>query len=209
VYRPLAPSAVVDALVATMGRRVVAGGPHLRVAVDGAPAADPARLADAVVAPLRAGGRPVVRVSAGTYLRPASVRLEHGRTDPDALYEDWLDEPALRRELLEPLGPTGNGRFLPSLWDAERDRATRAPYEVATPGTVLLLDGTLLLGRGLPFDLTVHVAVRPATLQRIVPAEDRWTLAAHGRYRTEVSPEDVADVVVRVDDPARPALLLR
>jgi hypothetical protein len=177
------------------------------VLVDGPPAADPAALADALVDPLRLRGRPVLRVDARWFLRPASVRLERGRTDPDAYYEDRLDLAALRREVLDPLGPGRDGRWLPTLWDPEADRATRAPYEQAPPNAVLVLSGSLLLGRGLPAELTVHVRLSPAALAR--RTEEDWTLPAYDRYRAEVDPEAVADVVVRADDPRHPAVVRR
>jgi hypothetical protein len=214
--QPLTPSGVVEHVVETVLARAGAGAGagagaaagHLRVAVDGAPAARPAELADALVDPLRAAGRPVVRVSAADFLRPASVRLEHGREDADALLDDWLDVGALAREVLDPLGPGGSGRYLPSLWDPVRDRATRAPAQSAPQGAVLVLDGALLLGRWLDLDLTVHLALRAATLARRTPEDLRWTLPAFERYVREVDPEAVADVVVRGDDPARPALVV-
>ncbi|HEY5554331.1 MAG TPA: uridine kinase, partial [Cellulomonas sp.] len=78
----------------------------------------------------------------------------------------------------------------------------------APPGAVLVLDGSLLLGRGLALDLTVHLSVRAETLARRTPPEDRWTLPAFSRYEEEAAPERDADVVVRVDDPRHPALLL-
>jgi hypothetical protein len=74
---------------------------------------------------------------------------------------------------------------------------------------VLLVGGTLLLGAGLRFDLTVHVALSTAALARRTPAESRWTLAAYERYQAEVDPVALADVVVRFDDPRRPALVER
>jgi hypothetical protein len=119
-----------DVLVEELADRFAGAeaGRRLRVAVDGAPAAGPAALADALVGPLRVRGRPAVRVDAGDFLRPASVRLEHGRTNPDAFYDGWLDEPALRREVLDPAGPGGTGRIVTRLWDARTDRATREPY---------------------------------------------------------------------------------
>ena len=40
------------------------------------------------------------------------------------------------------------------------------------------------------------------------PAEDAWTLPAFGRYAEEVAPASFADVVLRVDDPRRPAMVL-
>ncbi|SCG50376.1 uridine kinase [Micromonospora halophytica] len=181
--------------------------PRLRVAVDGPPAADPDRLADALVDPLRAGGRPVLRIRAEDFLRPASVRYEHGRTNPDAYYEGWTDEAGLRREVLEPAGPGGSGRVVPSLWDDRADRASRAPYLELPAGAVLLVSGALLLGGGLPFDLAVHLALSPAALARRTDPQLRWTLPAFHRYADEVDPASFADVVVRVDDPRHPALV--
>ena len=177
---------------------------HWLVLLDGAPPTRPERLADALVEPLRARGHAAVRVSAGDFLRPAGVRFEHGREDPDALLDDALDTGALIREVLDPLGPDGDGRYLPALWDAVRERSARAGRVQAPPGAVLLLDGTFLLGRWLPADLAVHLAVRPETLARLTPPDQAWRLPAEQRYRAEVEPEDVADVVVRVDDPRRP-----
>jgi hypothetical protein len=43
----------------------------------------------------------------------------------------------------------------------------------------------------------------PGALARNTPAEDRWTLPAYARYEED----RVADLVVRVDHPDRPALV--
>lgn len=178
-----------------------------RVVLDGAPVAEPGRLADELAAPLRLRGRPVVRVSARDYLRPASLRLEFGRTDPDVFYDEWLDIGALIREVLGPLAPGGTGRVLPALWDAAADRAHRVPYVDLPPGGVLLLDGPLLLGRGLPFELAVHLWLSPSALARRTSEEQAWTLPAYARYELEADPARAADVVVRVDDPRHPAVV--
>jgi hypothetical protein len=203
--RPISPERLVEEL----SDRIAAAprGGWLRVAVDGAPAALPSNLADALVGPLRAKGRHALRVSAWDFLRQASLRYEFGRYDPDVFYDHWLDVDGLVREVLGPLGPDGSGKVLPSLWDRVRDRATRARYVVIPPGGVLLLDGTLLLGRGLPFELTVHLSLSASALTRCTPEEDAWTLPAYTRYQQEADPERTADVVVKVDDPRHPALI--
>jgi len=206
---PVTPEVLVERVVdRVLDGLAAAGGAgadrRWRVLVDGAPPTAPGVLADALVAPLRARGHAAVRVAAGDFLRPAGVRFEHGRQDPDALLDDALDAGALIREVLDPLGPGGDGTYLPALWDAARERSARATRRTTAPGTVLLLDGGLLLGRWLPADLTVHLAVRPETLARLTAPEDAWRLAAEARYRDEVDPERAADLVVRVDDPRRP-----
>ncbi|KJK58575.1 uridine kinase [Saccharothrix sp. ST-888] len=207
--RPISPERLADLLADRIDALASgAAGRRLRVAVDGAPAARPRELADALVEPLRLRGHPVLRVSAADFLRPASLRLEYGHQDPDAFHDTWLDDGALLREVLDPLEPGGSGRVLPSLRDPATDRATRAPYTELPPGGVLLLDGALLLGRWLPFELTVHLALTPGALARRTPAGEQWTLPAFARYESETDPSALADLTVRADDPRHPALVL-
>jgi hypothetical protein len=205
--RPLSPDRLVDELVSRIAE--APAGPWLRVGIDGAPSTRPGELADALVGPLRLRGRPAVRVDTGDFLRPASLRFEPGRTNPDAYYEGWYDLAALSREVLGPLAPGGSGRILTTFWNPETDRSTRAAYQSVPPGAVLLLSGTLLLGAGLDLDLTVHCAQSPAALVRRTPGAQRWTLPAYERYAEEVMPEYLADVVVRLDDPRHPAIVTR
>lgn len=183
-------------------------GRTTRVVIDG-PAWAGVDLAGPLADALRTRGHRPVIVDVHDFLRPASLRFEHGRDDPEAFAEDWIDLDGLRRELLVPLGPGGTSRYLPSLWDAERDRATRAPYRAADPGTVLLLRGWLLLGRGLPYELGVHLALSAAARRRRVPPADAAReLPAFDAYDERVRPAEVADVVVRCDDPRHVAVAL-
>jgi hypothetical protein len=143
------------------------------------------------------------------FLRPASIRLELGRRNPDSFYERWYDLSALRREVLDPLSSKGSGRILGTFWDPRTDRSTRAAYLAVPPGGVLLLSGPLLLGAGLDLDFTIHCGQSAAALARRTPEADSWTLPAYQRYAEEVMPEYLADVVLRMDDPRHPALVER
>jgi hypothetical protein len=73
---------------------------------------------------------------------------------------------------------------------------------------VVLVSGPLLLGGGLSFDLAVHLELSEKALERRTPPEERWTLPAFARYADEVSPASFADLVVRADDPRRPAVVV-
>jgi hypothetical protein len=203
--RPVTP----DRLVRELADRLAATRPtgRLRVALDGPAAAEPGRLAEALTDPLRVLGRPVLHVRAKDFLKPASVRLEPGRINPDAFYER-LDEAGMRREVLAPAGPGGSGRVLPTLWDAATDRASRAAYVQLPADAVVLVSGSLLLGGVLPFDLTVHLVLSPAALRRRTRPDEEWTLPAYERYHREVDPASFADVLVRLDDPRHPALVV-
>jgi hypothetical protein len=207
---PLRRSALVDRLADVLAADGRAG--RLRVAVDGPRVAAGAALAADLVGPLRTRGRPALRVSAWDFLRPASLRFELGRDDPDGFYDSWFDVSALGREVLGPLGDGGTGEHPLALWDPVADRAMRAARVSAPVDAVLLLDGPFLLRPELAwgFDSTIHLALSPAARRRRVPAADaRRELPAYDRYDAEVAPVETADLVVRLDDPARPALLDR
>ena len=203
--RPVSLEVLVNEVATVIAARPAGG--WIRVAVDGAPPTPAGAFADTLAERLRLRGRAVVRVSAADFLRPASLRFERGRYNPDARYDDWLDAGGLTREVLEPAGPGGSGRVLPTLRDTETDRSTRADYVRLPAGGVLVIDGELLLGRGLAFEHTVHLWMSAPALTRAMPADQAWALPAFARYEAGVNPLLSADTGVRVDDPAHPAVL--
>lgn len=175
--------------------------PRVRVLLDGHGSAE---LADALVPGLAAAGRAPLRVRGEDFLRPAGERFEHGREDEESFRTRWLDAAALEREVLSRVP---GGSYLPSLWDAGRDRSARRAVAAVPARAAVLVDGLFLLGRGLSCELTVHVALSPGALRRRgVPP---WQLPAFAAYDREVRPGDVCDVLVRAEDPRRPALLVR
>ncbi|MFJ3901877.1 uridine kinase [Streptomyces sp. NPDC090025] len=194
--------AVADRLEAT-GPAAADGGDRLKLGVDGAPAAPCAEFAERIADVLRGRGRPVLTVATDGFLRPASLRFEYGKQDPDAYYSGWYDTGALWREVFGPLAPDGTGRVLPDLWNPVTDRATRSPAVPLPPGGVLIVHGPFLLGHWFPFDLTAHLHLSPAALAR--RTAEPWTLPAFARYTTETDPAGTADTTVRADDPRRPA----
>ncbi|WP_219415878.1 uridine kinase [Pseudonocardia nigra] len=199
---PVSPNRLADEVA-----ELVAARPgRVRLALDGPPPTRPAALAASVATHLRALGRAVVVVSAFDFLRPASVRLEYGHTDPDEFLDGWLDVGGLIREVLDPAGPGGSGRVLPRLWDAAADRAYRDGYAALPEDGVVVLAGALLLGRGLPLDLAVHLRMSGPALARRTPVEEQWTLPAYARYETERDPAGEADLLVLADHPERPAV---
>lgn len=195
-----------DALAEHVAGRACARAGRVRVLVDGPPPAAPRELADDVAGRVRLRGRSAVVVDADDYLRPASVRLELGHTDPDMFLDGWLDESALAREVLGPSADDGSGMVLPRLRDARRDRSYRDRPEPIGRDGVVLLAGARLLGRGLACELAVHLRMTAAALARHLPAEQDWMLAAFARYEDERDPIGSADVLVMADHPDRRAL---
>ena len=167
-----------------------------RVLLDGVGSAG---LSEGLSAALHGRGRVPLQVRAEGFWRPAGERFTHGRQDWLAFRDGWLDAGALRREVLE-----ADGTWLPALWDVGRDRSARAGRLVLPERGVLLVDGMFLQGLGLPAELVVHIALSPAALlRRGVPA---WQLEAFTSYDELVAPRDNADVLVRAEDPLRPAV---
>jgi hypothetical protein len=175
----------------------------VRVAVDGAPVAAPDEFAAGLIDRMQVRGRPVAQVTAESFWRDASLRLEHGREDAES-YLSWLDAAALRREVLDAV--VSSGSYLPSLRDPATNRSTREPPRSAEPELVLLVSGSLLLRHGLPFDRTIHLSVSRAARARRTSPEDLWTLPAYDEYDAEVLPAETADVIVKLDDLKHPAL---
>ncbi len=210
--RAISPDLLVEHVAAAIEALPEGTGeprPRVAVAIDGAPPTRTDELAGRLVEALRLRGRQTVHVAAGDFLRPASLRLELGREDPDVYYTEWLDVKALDREVLAPIAPGGSGRILPRLWDAAADRAYRSAAVELGPGGVVLVEGALLLGVGLAFDLTVHLGMSAAALERRLAAKEAWTLPAYQRYDEEQQPLETSDIAVRCDDPRHPALVAR
>jgi len=212
-------TATLAALVAGVAvdarpRVEAAGGFAVRVGVDGPVGPDTEALADVVAAALTDRTAPVARVRARDWLRARSLRLEAGPADPRAYYEGWHDRSALRREVLDALGPDGAGRWLARLRDPASDRPYREPAVAAVPGLVAVVDGPFLARWELAdaFDVVVHLDVSPAAQVRRLPPEDRDRVPpAWRRYLDETDPASRVraggGLVVRFDHPDRPALV--
>lgn len=205
-FRPVSPELLASELVAVFSARHPGSRP-LRVGLDAPAWVEPEPLLALLDDRLRAAGRPVAVVWTRLFYRDAALRWEYGKDDLDSYYDGWLDTGALQREVLRPLATDGS--YLPSLRDPDSNRSTRAaPVQLPSNGVALLV-GELLLGHGLDLDLSVHFSVNRQARRRQAPDDLQWTLPAHDRYELEVDPAGIADLVVRYDDPAHPALLIR
>jgi uridine kinase len=198
--------------------------PHVvRVAIDGVDAAGKTTLADALHSLLEARGRPVLRATIDGFHRPRAERYRRGPTSPDGYYRDSFDYDALRRELLQPLGPGGSGRYRSRVFDLHADEAVGDPPASAPEGAVLLLDGVFLLRPELndlwDFRVVVEVHADEALRRALVRDEDLFGSPdeALRRYRNryvpgqrlyldEVDPVSLADVVIENTDVSSPAL---
>ena len=135
-------------------------------------AADPVEFAQRVATELRTRGRAADVVDLHDFVRPASLRLEHGRTDPYSYRHDWFDYAAVDREVLRAVRE--HRRWLPRLWDERTDRSARERPRRAAKDQILVVAGPMLLGRGLDFDVTVVLTMSRGALERRTRPEDHW-----------------------------------
>ena len=198
----------------------------VRVAVDGPPAAGKTTLADELALVLRNRGREVIRSSIESFLLPRAQRYRRGEDSPEGCYHDSFDFDALHQVLLDPLGPDGDRRFRPAVYDRDTDTALSPPVATAAADAVLLFDGVFLLRPELVdrWDLRIFVsAAFEETLARArirdlvslgsaARVEQRFRnryLPSQQHYFDAVRPTDLADIVVHNDEPERPVWEVR
>lgn len=210
-FTPLSPDALVHELATWIDRRSEvhrvhdAGGKSGWVfGFDGAAEIGTHTLTDEVAEALRARGRPVIRATTDRWWRASALRLELGRQDVDMLLTGWVDDAALRRELIAPV-LAGGRPYITELRNPETDRSVRQVAVDAPAGAVLLVDGPFLLAADLPMDGMVLVQVGAGALRRAMGDEKAWWVTAFGRYEQDYRPADKADVLVAYDHPTAPA----
>ena len=185
----------------------------VRVAVDGRTASGKTTFADALAAAIEERGRTVIRASVDGFHRPRIDRHRQGRFSPDGYYEDARDLEALRRLLLDPLGPGGDRRFARVSFDLERDVPIAPVLERAPEDAVLIVDGTFLQRPELngAWDFTIFLDVPAQEARRRGVERDAIGLGGHesalelyrlrygpafDRYQQECQPAEKADVIV-------------
>ncbi|MGN9914218.1 uridylate kinase [Phytohabitans sp. LJ34] len=210
---------LVGRLAAAVGSVTVAH--PTRVAIDGPPAAGKTTLADELAGVLREEGRDVVRATIDDFLFPRARRYPRGEYSAEGCYFDTHDYDALIRVLLDPLGPGGDRRFQPAVYDRTADTVLSPPVTTAPADAVLIFDGVFLLRPELVdrWDLRVFVStalektvdravVRERRVSSREQVERRWReryIPSQQLYFATVRPIDQADIIVHNDEPQQPA----
>jgi uridine kinase len=184
-----------------------------RVAVDGRTASGKTTFADELAAAIERLGRRTIRASIDGFHRPKAVRHRRGRLSPDGYYEDARDVNAMRKLLLDPLGPSGDRMYVTTTFDLERDEPRKPSPRLASEDAVLVVDGTFLQRPELSsaWDLVIFLDVPEEVARRRGVERDSLALGgetstselylqrygpAFTRYETECSPAEQADVLI-------------
>lgn len=120
-------------------------GPGRRlVAVDGVDGSGKTSFAANLVTEIR--DRPVIVIHVDDFLNPSPVRHAKGRASPEGFWEDTYNYAAVINQVIEPLGPNGDGWYSPASYDAEANRP--APVEaVRAPSDALIVVEGMFLHR--------------------------------------------------------------
>jgi uridine kinase len=195
----------------------------LRVAVDGRTASGKTTLADELADVLRAGGREVIRTSVDGFHRPRVERYRRGRHSPEGYLDDARDWDAVRRLLLDPLGPNGDRWYRTASFDLERDQPIAVPPRLADADSIAIVDGTFLQRAELldAWDFVLFVEVSEDVALRRGIARDAPHLGGeaaaremHERryqpaftiYDGRCRPRERAHLVVNNHDPSTPRI---
>jgi uridine kinase len=194
-----------------------------RVAIDGRTASGKTSLADELAETLRNLGRNVIRTSIDGFHRPKADRYRQGQNSPRGYYEDARDLPAIKRLLLDPLGPNGDSLYRTASFDLVRDTAIEQEPHLAGRSDIFIVDGTFLQRPALSdlWDFVVFVDVTPEIAVERGAKRDMGNLGGYEKahrlhseryqaafeiYRSECNPENSANVVLSNADFECPVL---
>ena len=141
----------------------------VRVAIDGVDASGKTKLADELVEPLESAGRNVIRVSIDRFHNPREIRYRQGKNSPKGYYEDSFNYESLIANVLEPLGPEGDLKFMPTSYNFISNSEAPCSPNQADKKSILLFDGVFLhhpkIARYWDFTVFVHASFK-TTLKR-------------------------------------------
>ena len=195
---------------------------RIRVAIDGVDGAGKTMLADALAPLVLARDRPSIRASVDDFHNPRTARYARGRYSPDGFYLDSYDYAALRRLLLDPLGPGGSGRYVAKHFDHRADQPVAPESRQAPPNAALIIDGIFLHRLELRecWDLSIFLqvdfavsrernAARDGALDALDPTSPftRRYVGGQQRYLAECEPARQADIVIDYNDLRGPKIL--
>jgi uridine kinase len=185
----------------------------LKVAIDGVDGAGKTSLADRLAQVLDAGGIRVIRAGIDGFHNPRAIRHARGKDSPEGFFRDSYDLAALRRELLDPLGPRGSGMIRRAVFDWRTDSVVQGPGEMAERTGALLFDGIFLHRPELRayWDVSIFLDVPFADSYRRMAQRDgsdpdpfalanRRYLAGQKLYCSECDPRRQADILVDYTD---------
>jgi uridine kinase len=198
----------------------------VRIAIDGIDNAGKTALAAELGKELQQLNRHVIHASIDGFHRPRRERYRRGTLSPEGYFYDSFDLDALRKHLLEPLGPDGDLHYLDATFDFRTDKPVKEMLQEAKSDSILLFDGVFLLRPELnnhwDFRIFVYISFETSLQRASSRDEELFGSIAETRkryieryipgqklYLKTVDPESKADIVIENNDPMNPFILNR
>ena len=195
----------------------------LRVGIDGVSASGKTVLADELAVVLRKMNREVIRAGMDGFHNPPEIRHRLGSMSVEGYVEDSFDYAAVRKCVLDPLGPEGSLNYLPEIYDHATGTAKHPDPVFASSDAILLFEGVMLFRQEIAnafdyrilVDTSFEVALERAkardlkhfgNMQTLLDKYTRRFIPGQKRYLTECRPAEKANVILANDDPDRPKL---
>lgn len=195
----------------------------MRVGVDGICGAGKTTFASGLAAAIAATGRTVIHLDPDGFHNVREVRYRQGRDSARGYYEDAFAFESFEKLTLEPLGPSGNRRYVHHLHDLESD-LVRPRWATAPQDAIVVFDETFIQRGSMRehwdevifLDVPRHSAIergakRDAILrggeQAAREAFENRYMAACDLYLAEERPTDRASIVIDNSNPILPRLL--
>lgn len=195
---------------------------NLRVGIDGVDGAGKTVFAGELAEHLRTRGLTVIRGSTDAFHNPRRIRYRLGRGSPEGYYRDSYNYPKLKELLLDPLGPSGSGRYRTEYFDHRQDRVVETDFQQVLGPAFLLFEGIFVhRPELLPYwDYSIFVDVsRPESLRRCCAREgsgspdpeapeNRRYVIGQRIYFDRCDPKSKATIVVNNEDIESPYIVV-
>ena len=213
-----------DILQAIANRLAAIKLPHpLRVGIDGVSASGKTVLADELAVVLQKMNRKVIRTGIDGFHNPPEIRHRRGSMSVEGYVEDSFDYAAVRKCVLNPLGPEGSLSYQPEIYDHAKETGKPPNSISASSDAILLFEGVMLFRKEIVnafdyrilVDTTFDVALERAktrdlkhfgNMQTLLGKYTRRFIPGQKRYLAECQPAAKANVILANDDPERPEL---
>tara|TARA_B100001094_G_scaffold331785_1_gene401310 strand:+ start:2423 stop:3142 length:720 start_codon:yes stop_codon:yes gene_type:complete len=198
--------------------------PHpLRVGIDGVSASGKTVFADELAIVLRKINREVIRTGIDGFHNPPEIRHRRGVMSVEGYVEDSFDYSAVRKHVLNPLGPGGNLSYVPEVYDHAQG-ATKQPDPIfASPDAILLFEGVMLFRREIANAFDYRILVDTSFQEALERAKtrdlrhfgdmktllDKYTrrfFPGQKHYLESHRPEEIVDAIIGNDDFGKPIL---
>lgn len=195
----------------------------LRVGIDGVSASGKTVFADELAIILRKMNREVIRTGIDGFHNPPEIRHRRGAMSVEGYVEDSFDYSAVRKHVLNPLGPEGNLSYVPEVYDHAQGTTKQPDPIFASPDAILLFEGVMLfreeIANAFDYKILVNTSFEVAlerakardlnhfgSMQTLMDKYTRRFIPGQKRYLSECRPETQANVIFQNDDPSRPGI---